>query len=83
MRGDTLLPAKLLSELVHEARWRENVASYNDRPALARQYRATAEQLDAARTSLVLDGDADEAWAFVDAGRLQITRLKKREGIEP
>lgn len=66
-----------LSELVTTARWRQNVARYHEQWDVAGAYEQTALQLDAARTMLVIDGldGLDEAWAFIDAGRVHLTEL--------
>lgn len=69
-----------LAELVQTARRRASTAQWWGDTTKARAYADVADTLDRARTILVEDGDAylDAAWAFVDAGRLTLTRLAAR-----
>lgn len=82
MRGDIIPAVRALSDLVETARWRENVARFNEQTDLSALYKRLADSLDACRTQAVLDGDdyAPEAWAFVDAGRAQLARVAILEG---
>lgn len=78
MRGDQLAPLRALNDLIDSARWRENVARFHDWADLEQGYAACATQLDAVRTMLVpQEGHTytPEAWAFVDAGRIQLYRF--------
>lgn len=69
-----------LAELVQTARVRARTATAYGDTRSARAYAGVADTLDRCRTILVEDGDAylDAAWAFVDAGRLTLTRLAAR-----
>jgi len=74
-----------LSELVRLARVYRDAAIVQHRPGTAQTWDNLASHLDAVRTTLIQEGDTYEAVAraFVDSGRLTISRALAREGRRP
>lgn len=76
MTATTIAATRALSDLVDSARAQAERAARLDHPAA--RLRHIVRTLDSARTRLVQEGIdyLDTAWAFVDAGRVQLARAK-------
>jgi hypothetical protein len=74
-----------LSELVRLARVYRDAATLDGRPGTAQTWASTADKLDSVRTTLLQEGVdyLPVAWAFVDSGRLTISRGVARDSRRP